>query len=59
IRTTYHCEAHKMEVLAAAKIAALRFKKIPLPQLDSLNPQDRIAMNDRVKSLLELIRNGI
>ena len=59
IRTTYHCEAHKMEVLATAKIAALRLNKIPLSQLDSLTPQDRIALNDKVKSLLELIRNGI
>jgi uncharacterized protein len=59
IRTTYHCESHKLEVLAAAKIAALRFKKIPLSQLYPLTLRELNAMKDRVRSLLDLIEDGI
>jgi len=59
IRTTYHCEAHKLEVLAAAKIAAYRFKKLPLSELNSMTREQRIQLNNRVKSLLVLINEGI
>jgi len=59
IRTTYHCEAHKYEVLATSEIAARRLQKIPVSQLDSMPQREQVAINDRVRSLLFLIENGI
>jgi len=59
IRTTFHCDAHKLEVLTASKIYAYRYKKISSSQLSALSPEDRRAMNERVSALLELIKNGI
>lgn len=59
VRTTYHCEAHKLEVLAAAKIIAYRIDKIPVSYWNMITPEERIALNDQVNALLELIKNGI
>lgn len=59
IRTAYHCEAHKLEVLAAAQIAAQRLGKIPITELKSLSPAEYSTMHERVKTLLNMINNGI
>lgn len=59
IRTTYHCEAHKLEVLAAARIGANRIASIPDDQLENMPPEERKTLKDRVFALSELIENGI
>jgi len=59
VRTTYHCESHKMEVMAAAKIAAYRLKKTPLSQFDSLPPDEKDFIYKKVNTLIELMENGI
>lgn len=54
-----HCEAHKLEVLAASQIAAQRLGKIPVSEIESMPPAEYGTVHERVKSLLYLIRNGI
>lgn len=59
IRSTYHCEAHKLEVLASAKIGAERINKLPMSYIKSLKDEDRGKLNQKIKALFEIIDNGI
>jgi len=59
IRTTFHCEAHKLQVLAAGKIALKRLKQKPLSYFKSLSVFERKTIDSKAQSLLELINNGI
>jgi uncharacterized protein len=59
IRTTYHCEAIKLEVLASAKLAALRLQKRPLDELESMTPLEQKKFKNYLNVLLELIEEGL
>ena len=59
IRTTYHCESHKLEVLASAKIAAERLNKLPLEYVKSLNNEERGILKQKIRVLFDLLENGI
>ena len=59
IRSTYHCEAHKLEVLAAAQIAAERLNKMPISDIDSLKKEERVLLKQRIRALFDLIEEGI
>jgi len=59
IRTTYHCDAHKLEVLAAAKIYAFRLKNIPLSRLETLSRDEQFILNEKLRPILELMQNDI
>ena len=59
IRTIYHCEANKLEVLASAKLIALKLKKQQIPELESMNLEKRKKLKKRIEVLWELIENGI
>ena len=59
IRTTYHCESNKLEVLASAKLIALKLKKHQIPELESMNLENRKKLKKRIDVLWELIENGI
>lgn len=56
IRTTYHCEAFKYEILASAKLQALRITK----QIASSNSEeDKIILKRKVNAILKLMDEGI
>ncbi|MGD2090598.1 MAG: radical SAM protein [Candidatus Aminicenantes bacterium] len=59
IRTTYHCEAHKLEVLASAQIALEKINKMPLAYLDKMSPKECIDLKQKISALFDLIENGI
>lgn len=54
IRTTFHCEAHKLEVKATAKIASHRLEKIPASQVAKMSIEEKNKMGDVVRTLLKL-----
>jgi sulfatase maturation enzyme AslB (radical SAM superfamily) len=58
-RTTFHCEAYKLEVLASAKLEALKTENIDIDDLKKINPDEAQLMRNRMKALLDLINNGI
>jgi radical SAM protein with 4Fe4S-binding SPASM domain len=58
-RTTYHCEAFKLEVLASAKLQAIKIEKEGLPQLENISPKEEYNMRLKIDSILKLIRKGI
>lgn len=58
-RTTFHCGAHKLEVLAASKIAAERLLNMPDEELETIAGDGRALINNRINALLDLIRSGI
>lgn len=59
IRTTYHCEAHKLEVLASAQIAIEKLNRMPLSNLDTMPHEECIELKQRISALFDLIENGI
>jgi radical SAM protein with 4Fe4S-binding SPASM domain len=56
IRTTYHCESFKLEVLASAKLQALRLEK---SGLKDLLPGEEYKIANKVNAIIYLINNGI
>lgn len=58
-RSTFHCDSHKLEVMAAAKITALRLRKIPMSSLEKLTDEERIIVNDNLRTILELAENDV
>jgi len=59
IRTTFHCDAIKLEVLASAKLAALKLQKRQLHELESLTPVEQKRIKNYLNVLFELIEEGI
>jgi len=57
--STYHCEAHKLEVLAAVEIAAQRIAKMPQEYVDSLPDEKRNTLKQSIATVMDLYRNGI
>lgn len=58
MRTTFHCDAFKLEVMASAKLEAIRLSQ-KLDNLDNLSTQEKLQTNKRLKAVWELIENDI
>jgi len=55
-RTTYHCESFKLEILATAKLQALRIKQ----QMDEeKSEKEKNVLRQKVAAIIELINEGI
>jgi radical SAM protein with 4Fe4S-binding SPASM domain len=59
VRTTYHCEAFKLEVLASAKLQALRFLQKQASDLTALPPEEALTTKERLDAILELAATGL
>jgi uncharacterized protein len=59
IRTTFHCEAYKSEVIASAKLASLRLGKIKLSEIEKFTPNEKKMLKQRIEAIWELVENGI
>lgn len=59
IRTTYHCEAFKLEMQASAKLQALRLLKQQPADLSSLPPDEAYKLKCRIDGILEMAAEGI
>lgn len=59
IRTTYHCEAFKLELLASARLQAIRLGQRPLSDLTKLSNEEAVKVKRRIDTILELAEKGI
>lgn len=59
IRTTYHCEAFRLEVRASAKLQALRLLQQTPEDIANLSPDAAYRAKLRLDGILELAANGI
>lgn len=59
IRTTFHCEAYKLEVLASTKLEALRLGKYTPAELAKLPLTEAQTIKRRLHAVLELVENGL
>ncbi|MGD2093049.1 MAG: radical SAM protein [Candidatus Aminicenantes bacterium] len=57
-RTTYHCEAFKLEVMASCLLEWKRLRQ-QKENIDNLEKKDKIRMERRLSAIWELIENGI
>jgi len=58
IRTKFHCEAYKLEVLASAQLEAIKLRK-QLYELDQLSEDEKRKIKLRIEAIFELLDNGI
>jgi radical SAM protein with 4Fe4S-binding SPASM domain len=58
IRTTYHCEALKLEVLASAKLEALKLLQQSPKEITQLPPEKAYAAKRRLEAVLEFASAG-
>lgn len=59
IRTTFHCEATKLEVIASAKLILNRIYNKQIPKIQSLPIYEKKTLQRYIDVLLELIEDGI
>ncbi len=59
IRTTYHCEAFKLEMLATAKLWAHRLLQKPPADIAKLPPNDAREMKRQLDAILEFAAVGV
>lgn len=59
IRTTYHCEAFKLGILASCKLEAFRLSKMTPNELKELPKIERTKLLNRLEAILHIIKNGI
>ena len=57
-RTTYHCEAYKLEILASCRLEAKRLTQ-RFSELDNLSLEEKKQIKRRVEALWNLIEDGI
>jgi len=57
LRTTYHCEAFKLEVLASQKLYALKIEQNP-PDFDKLPDEEAATLKRRIDAILEIDKYG-
>ena len=58
VRTTFHCEAFKMEVMASCLIEWNRLRS-KIENIDELGNEDRLRIERRINAIWELIEKGI
>ena len=59
VRTTYHCEAFKLEVLASAKLQALRLMQQQPEDLAQLPLEEAYRVKHRLDAILSFVSSGI
>jgi len=59
IRTTYHCEAFKLGILASCKLEAIRFNRMANSEFEKLSDEKKSNHIRRLDSVIHIIENGI
>lgn len=58
IRSTYHCEAFKSEVIASARLEAIRITQ-KMKELDDIPDDQKRRLKLRLEAVWQLTENGI
>ncbi len=56
-RTTYHCDSFKLEVMASAKLEAIKLSN-RFNEIDDLDQKEKRKMKKRLESIIDLIEIG-
>lgn len=59
VRTTFHCDAYKLEVIASAKLEALRMGRKTLAEIENMGQADATKFKKRLKAVIDLAENGV
>lgn len=59
IRTTYHCEAFKLSVLASCKLEALRLNRLKESEFAKLSEEEKSHRRRRLDAVINIIESGI
>ncbi len=59
IRTTYHCDAFKLEFMASAKLQAIRLANLSESKLNELSAEELSREKTRLDAIFGLINEGI
>ncbi len=59
IRTTYHCDAFKLEVMASAKLQVQRLLQQQPEDLAKLPPEEALTIKRRIDAILDFASNGV
>lgn len=59
IRTTYHCEAFKLEAIASAKLQVLRLAERNPDDLRQLSPEEALKIKRQLDVILEMNATGV
>jgi radical SAM protein with 4Fe4S-binding SPASM domain len=59
VRTDYHCEAFKLEVLASAKLEALRLLRRSPKEVVEADPERSHTSRNRLDAILEFVSTGV
>ncbi|MCP4215891.1 MAG: radical SAM protein [bacterium] len=57
-RTIFHCEAHKLEAMASARLEAIRLQQLSNEDLEDLSPEEISRTYKRLTAILDIIENG-
>jgi len=58
-RTTNHCESYKLEVLASAKLEAIKLSQRKQSEINILPEDELKQIKKRLEAVLDLIENGV
>lgn len=58
-RTTYHCEAFKIGILASSKLEAIRFNQMDEEEFNGLPLEEKAQRMRRLDAVINIIENGI
>lgn len=58
-RTTFHCDAYKLEVLASARLEAIRIGQRSTSELEQLPLEEKHKIRKRLNAVLNLIEEGV
>jgi uncharacterized protein len=59
IRTTFHCEAFKLGILATCKLEGLRLSQVKDSELETLSQEEKESYIHRLDAIINIIENGI
>ena len=59
LRTAYHCEAHKIGILASCKLEALRLSQMKKSDFDELTDEEKNKRIRRLDAVINIIENGL
>ncbi len=59
IRTTYHCDAFKLGILASCKLEAVRFNQMTESEFEKLSEEEKGNRIRRLDAIIHIIENGI
>jgi len=59
MRTTYHCEAYKLQIMASCKLEAIRLSNLKQADFEKLPEDEQDKTRNRLTNIINIIENGL